>query len=84
MFIEENALFLKNQLLFEFMLNTLRLTNGVPIQLFTERTGLALSSLEPTLTDAKHKKLLMDDEKILCATDLGQRFLNNLITHFLT
>lgn len=72
-----------SDLKFEFMLNALRLTNGVNASLFTERTGLPLSSLEPQLAFAKEKKLLLDRADILCPTELGQRFLNDVISLFL-
>jgi oxygen-independent coproporphyrinogen-3 oxidase len=73
----------RNDIIFEFMLNALRLTHGVPVQLFTERTGLPVNTLEPILTNAKNKNLLIDDPSILCATELGQRFLNDVIGMFL-
>lgn len=79
----QHVILAKHDLIFEFMLNALRLTNGVQMTLFTERTGLTIDTLEPTLTEAKNKKLLNDDPSILCPTELGQRFLNNLIELFL-
>lgn len=69
--------------IFEFMLNALRLTHGVPVTLFTERTGLAASMIESTLIAARKKKLLIDDVTLLCPTELGHRFLNNVIEMFL-
>jgi putative oxygen-independent coproporphyrinogen III oxidase len=69
---------------FEFMLNALRLTEGVPIDLFSERTGLTLDTIKPALTIAKEKKLLVNDPFILCATPLGQNFLNDLVGLFLS
>jgi len=68
---------------FEFMLNAMRLTQGAPSSLFTERTGLPLSLLEPSLTHAIQKGLLVDDPHHLCPTELGQRFLNELMGLFL-
>ncbi|MEO8400221.1 MAG: radical SAM family heme chaperone HemW [Gammaproteobacteria bacterium] len=68
---------------FEFMLNALRLTRGVSAELFTERTGLPLSSLEPILTFAKEKELMMNDPAVICATEQGLRFLNDVISLFL-
>ncbi len=68
---------------FEFMLNTLRLTRGVSMDLFTARTGLSESALEPALSLAKEKKLLIDHPKMLCPTESGQRFLNDVIGLFL-
>lgn len=73
----------KKDLCFEFMMNALRLTRGVEARLFTERTGLELSVLEPVLSFAKEKKLMVDDESRLAATELGQRFLNDVIGLFL-
>src|SRR3990167_5959513 len=68
---------------FEFMLNALRLTHGVSMDLFTARTGLSESALEPALSLAKEKKLLIDHPKMLCPTESGQRFLNDVIGLFL-
>ena len=74
----------EKEIVFEFMLNALRLTHGVPAQLFIEHTGLPLSALEPMLTEAKNKKLLLHNaHTTLCATELGQRFLNDLTELFL-
>lgn len=70
-------------LIFEFMLNALRLTDGVPLSLFTERTGLPLDRLEPLLNQAKKKGLLLDAADRLCPSTLGKKFLNDLIEMFL-
>lgn len=68
---------------FEFMLNALRLTTGVSYELFTSRTGLAISSLEPVLSFAQDKQLMVTDKNRLCATEMGQRFLNDVVGLFL-
>lgn len=68
---------------FEFMLNALRLTQGVSTHLFTERTGLAVSLIETILATAKSKKFLIEDSSFLRATPFGYRFLNDLIGMFL-
>ena len=68
---------------FEFMLNALRLTEGFPATLFTERTGLPLASLEPALAQAGARGLVEHSAGIICATTLGRRFLNDLIGLFL-
>ena len=68
---------------FEFMLNALRLTEGFPATLFTERTGLPLTSLEPALAQAGARGLVEHSAGIICATTLGRRFLNDLIGLFL-
>jgi len=68
---------------FEFMLNTLRLTNGVETKTFSERTGLPLHVISKGLEEASKKGLLDDNPTALKATDLGLRYLNNLQEHFL-
>lgn len=70
--------------IFEFMLNALRLTRGFSADLFNERTGLPIQSIEKLIAKATHKKLLTFENNIFCPTDLGQRFLNDLIGIFLT
>ena len=82
-FVASRSVITEHDTVFEFMLNALRLTSGVSVNLFTERTGLPVSVLEPKLSMAKQKKLLVDDENILCASELGQRFLNDLVAMFM-
>jgi putative oxygen-independent coproporphyrinogen III oxidase len=69
--------------IFEFMLNALRLTNGVSKQLFADRTGIAISAIQNTLNHAIAQHLLEDDANFLRPTLQGKRFLNNLVTLFL-
>ena len=68
---------------FEFMLNTLRLTNGVATNTFSERTGLALSTISKNLDMACNKGLLDPNPASLKASELGLRYLNNLQELFL-
>ena len=68
---------------FEFMLNALRLRDGFPSGLFTERTGLPLEFLENALTIAEERGLLFRDETQVRATERGRRFLNDLLELFL-
>jgi putative oxygen-independent coproporphyrinogen III oxidase len=68
---------------FEFMLNALRLTAGVPAELFPERTGLALEGISPVLARARARGLLDVDRAFLRATEPGLRFLNDLLEMFL-
>ena len=67
----------------EFMLNTLRLVEGVPASLFSERTGLPLDRLEPTLGNARKRGLLSPNKQFIQPTELGQRFLNDLLELFM-
>jgi putative oxygen-independent coproporphyrinogen III oxidase len=68
---------------FEFMLNTLRLTDGVATNTFSERTGLPLSSISKGLDEASKKGLLDPDPTVLKGTPQGLRYLNNLQELFL-
>lgn len=68
---------------FEFMLNALRLNGGFEVNLFAERTGLAINAIEKSLGEAESKGLLYRDHKIIRPTELGRRFLNDLQQMFL-
>ncbi|MBA5605569.1 oxygen-independent coproporphyrinogen III oxidase-like protein [Duganella sp. FT3S] len=68
---------------FEFMLNTLRLHGGFPPNLFAERTGMSLNAIDKTLNAAEAKGLLYRDHLVIRPTELGQRFLNDLQEMFL-
>ncbi len=68
---------------FEFMLNALRLTKGVPSVLFEERCGVPLHRLGPALARAEQQGLLHADPRRLQATLHGRRFLNDLQSYFL-
>ncbi len=72
-----------DRLPFEFMLNALRLTDGVPAALFEERTGLSLAVIAGELARATDRGLLDPDPTRLRATGLGARFLNELLQGFL-
>ena len=71
------------QLPFEFMLNALRLNDGVGMDVFLAHTGLPVEAIAMTLHEARAKGWLIDHPKHLQATPLGRRFLNNLIEAFL-
>ena len=69
---------------FEFMLNALRLSDGVPVALLTERTGLPLDALDATVDTAVSDGLLKNpDAGMFCPTADGFRLLNELQARFL-
>lgn len=68
---------------FEFMLNALRLTEGVPAELFEARTGLSLKVVEPILSDLRVQGLLAADELVIRPTARGRAFLSDLQEAFL-
>ncbi|MHB0818693.1 radical SAM family heme chaperone HemW [Stutzerimonas stutzeri] len=71
------------ELPFEFLMNVLRLTDGVPAPLFTQRTGLPLQQLAEARREAEARGLLLADPQRLVATPKGQLFLNDLLQLFL-
>ena len=68
---------------FEFMLNALRLTDGVPAALFAERTGLPSSVVEQPLALATRRGLLEAAPGWIRPTLRGRQFLNDLVELFL-
>ena len=70
-------------LAFEFMMNALRLPGGFPVSLFAERTGLQIALAEKPLREAEARGLIVRDHERIRPTDLGQRFLNDLLQLFL-
>jgi oxygen-independent coproporphyrinogen-3 oxidase len=81
--VQESIEIPRNEIGFEFMLNALRLNQGFEVNLFNDRTGLLLSSLEKPLNIAEKKGLIERDHKIIRPTILGRRFLNDLQQLFL-
>ena len=79
----EDSVVRRDDIGFEFMLNALRLTEGVPATLFAERTGYPLSLVRRGLEEAEARGLLERDPSVLRPTPLGQRFLNDLQQLFL-
>ncbi|WP_445939300.1 radical SAM family heme chaperone HemW [Pseudomonas sp.] len=72
-----------DELPFEFLMNVLRLTDGVASEQFTQRTGLPLSQLAAARAEAQQRGLLHSDPARLSATREGQLFLNDLLQYFL-
>ena len=74
---------LHQDLPFEFMMNALRLINGVPATLFNDRTGLLFSNFDDILNTLRQQGLLIDNAKQLQATDKGLIYLNEILQSFL-
>ena len=73
----------RDELPFEFLMNALRLNDGVPAALFPRRTGIPLAALDTARRHCEALGLLHADPQRLCATARGQLFLNDLLQHFL-
>jgi oxygen-independent coproporphyrinogen-3 oxidase len=68
---------------FEFLMNGLRLAEGFPTALFTERTGLDLAVIAAPLARAEDAGLLERDALAIRPSARGRRFLNDLLALFL-
>ena len=79
----ETTMVTRDDVGFEFMLNALRLTDGVPTPLFAERTGMPLAIVAGAIDEAVHRGLMEPGPAQLRATPLGRRFLNDLTALFL-
>ena len=66
-------------LVFEFLLNALRLRHGFNRQLFERHTGLAYAGIHPQLKSLQEEGLLiMENDHIYCS-EKGYRFLDELL-----
>lgn len=64
-------------------MNGLRLVEGVPADLFSARTGLPLTALEPALSQARARGFMESDPARLQPTAWGLRFLNDVLQLFM-
>jgi oxygen-independent coproporphyrinogen-3 oxidase len=71
------------ELPFEFMMNALRLAAGFEVGAFAERTGLPVAAAEKALAAAEARGLVSRDHLRIRPTELGRRFLNDLLQLFL-
>ncbi|ENW26209.1 hypothetical protein F925_00332 [Acinetobacter lwoffii NCTC 5866 = CIP 64.10 = NIPH 512] len=68
---------------FEFMMNALRLNQGVEAKFYIERTGQSLDTLQDLLSSLRKRKLMIDDQNRLACTEQGHIFLNSVLEEFL-
>jgi len=79
----EERLLDKDDLPFEYMLNVLRLTDGVPSHQFKERTGQEIAAINSMMEQALKKGLLDQDPRFIKPSSLGLQYLNDLQMLFL-
>lgn len=68
---------------FEFMMNALRLKEGVPADYYKQRTGLELTTANDSLQQLYNQGLLSKESERIVCTDRGYRFLNAVLEEFL-
>ena len=81
--IETEQVLRKADLPFEYMLNALRLRAGATLAQMQTATGLTVADLEPALTEAQMRGLMVKDAGVLRVTQKGWRFLSDVQTMFL-
>jgi oxygen-independent coproporphyrinogen-3 oxidase len=81
--IASDVILAAGDLPFEYMMNALRLVDGVPMCEFAERTGLGNAAIASILGSALNKGWIVDTGDRLQTSELGQRFLNDVIALFL-
>ncbi|MEY2632639.1 MAG: hypothetical protein RIR00_1293 [Pseudomonadota bacterium] len=67
---------------FEFLMNALRLLDGVPPALFEARTAQPLTRIAVELARARADGLLTPGPERIAPSDTGRRFLNRLLHYF--
>lgn len=71
------------ELPFEFMLNALRLVDGVPAARWEETTGQSWSVIASRVEKLRSKGLMVSDADRIAVTPLGMRFLTDVQEEFL-
>lgn len=82
LFTSESHRVTAEDLPFEFMMNALRLRDGVEEGLFAERTGLGIGVVAGTVARLREQGLMLTGERLQCS-ELGYRYLNRVISEFL-
>jgi oxygen-independent coproporphyrinogen-3 oxidase len=72
-----------SELPIEFMLNALRLKEGVPASLFKAHTGLELAVVKPHIDQLVARGLMSADREVIATTTHGFRFLNDVVASFM-
>lgn len=73
----------KTELPVEFMLNALRLKEGVPASLFKAHTGLELAVVKPQIDRLVARGLMPANNENITTTTQGYRFLNDVVASFM-
>lgn len=78
------ALTVIDEPLLEALLNGLRLVEGVPITMLSQRTGLGADAINTALASSRAQGLLVADERQAACTKLGFRHLNTVLERLAT
>jgi len=81
-FIDKTYPLSEEQMPFEFMLNALRLVDGVEASSFYERTGIINHHIENSLNKCRDRELMTLNKDRLQTTELGYKYLNEVLSEF--
>ena len=73
----------QEQIVFEFMLNSLRLNEGFNIELFEQRTGSSIDEIESILSKHEAANMLERNERTIRPTRFGHERLNLMLEDYL-
>ena len=82
-FLDDSTPVAKEDLAFEYMMNRLRLFAPIPFAEFEQYTGLSIETIALPIQQAIDKQLLIKNSDHWLMTDLGHRFLNELLQLFM-
>ncbi|MBT3812465.1 MAG: radical SAM family heme chaperone HemW [Gammaproteobacteria bacterium] len=68
----------------EFIMNHLRLKKGFSLETYTQRTGLAVQSLQPALGECVEQGLLLEHGQHYQCSEKGWHFLDSILENFLS
>lgn len=68
---------------FEFMMNVLRLREGVESELYLQRTGLPIADIAPVLKRLRARGLLIDEPTLIACSERGFAFIDSILSEFL-
>ena len=74
---------MQEQVVFEFMLNSLRLNEGFNIELFEQRTASSIDDIESILIKHVAANMLERDEHTIRPTRFGHERLNLMLEDYL-
>jgi len=72
-----------DDLILEFMMNSLRLCDGFSSEQFTHHTGIAFSEIATQLLELEQRGLISITNDVVASTHQGRRYLNDLLEYFL-
>ncbi len=81
-FLDNERVIQQQELPLEFMLNAMRLKNGIHEDLFFQTTGLLLSQIKHAIEKCINKGLIIKKNKNIRPTETGFRFLNDILAEF--